>query len=72
MVDIIDPKLYGILNGIDMDHYDRRSDLLILPYQPSRISGKARCKGDSAAIRLNQESEWPLLASVARWSNRRD
>ena len=68
VVDIIDPKLYGILNGIDTDHYDPAHDPLI-PYHftVEDMSGKARCKREIQRLfGLNQESEWPLLASVAR------
>lgn len=68
VVDMVDNKLRGILNGIDMDHYDPRLDKR-LPYAFSveDMSGKALCK---AAIQvkfgLEQEAEFPLFCSVAR------
>lgn len=68
VVDIINPKLYGILNGIDTDHYDPSHDPLI-PYHftVDDLSGKALCKREIQRLfGLSQEPEWPLLASVAR------
>ena len=68
VVDIVDGKLYGILNGIDVDHYDPKRDPMI-PYRFSQedMSGKAKCKQEIQKIfGLAQEPEWPLLASVAR------
>lgn len=68
VVDLVDHKLYGILNGIDTDHYDPSHDPLI-PYHftPEDRSGKALCKREIQALfGLAQEPEWPLLASVAR------
>lgn len=68
VVDIVDPKLYGILNGIDTDHYDPSHDPLI-PYHftAQDRSGKAMCKREIQALfGLSQEAEWPLLCSVAR------
>ena len=68
VVDMVNNKLYGILNGIDVDHYDPTRDPLI-PYHftAHNLSGKAKCKREIQAIfGLAQEPEWPLLASVAR------
>ena len=68
VVDIINPKLYGILNGIDTDHYDPSHDPLI-PYHftSEDMSGKARCKREIQRLfGLDQQPEWPLLTSVAR------
>lgn len=68
VVDMIDHKLYGILNGIDEEHYDPSCDPLI-PYHftANDRSGKARCKAEIQKLfGLAQEPEWPLLASVAR------
>ena len=68
VMDMVERKTYGILNGIDMDHYDPSKDPRI-PYHFSvrSRSGKAKCK---AAIQrkfgLAEEKEWPLLCSVAR------
>lgn len=68
VVDMVDHKLYGILNGIDVAHYNPESDPLV-PYHFTieDRTGKARCKREIQRLfGLNQESEWPLLASVAR------
>ena len=68
VVDIVDGKLYGILNGIDVDHYDPAHDPMI-PYHftADDCSGKALCKREIQKIfGLSDEPEWPLLASVAR------
>jgi len=68
VVDIVDGKLYGILNGIDVDHYDPARDPMI-PYHftVDDMSGKAKCKREiQRRFGLTQEAEWPLLASVAR------
>ena len=68
VVDIVDGKLYGILNGIDVDHYDPSHDPMI-PYHftPDDRSGKVLCKREIQKIfGLSDEPEWPLLASVAR------
>ncbi len=68
IMDMVERKTYGILNGIDMSHYDPSID----PRIPCRFSvedrtGKEVCK---AAIQkkfgLAEEKEWPLLCSVAR------
>ena len=56
------------LNGIDVAHYNPESDPLV-PYHftVEDRTGKARCKREIQRLfGLNQESEWPLLASVAR------
>ena len=68
VVDMVDHKLYGILNGIDVVHYNPEIDPLI-PYKFSARdrSGKALCKREIQRIfGLAEEPEWPLLASVAR------
>ncbi|MFR6375462.1 MAG: glycogen/starch synthase [Oscillospiraceae bacterium] len=63
VVDMVDHKLYGILNGIDVAHYNPESDPLV-PYHFTieDRTGKARCKREIQRLfGLNQESEWPLL-----------
>ena len=68
VVDLVDGKLYGILNGIDVEHYNPAHDPLI-PYHftADDRSGKAKCKREIQRLfGLSQEPEWPLLASVAR------
>ncbi|MBQ7051314.1 MAG: glycogen/starch synthase, partial [Clostridia bacterium] len=68
VVDMVNNKLYGILNGIDCDHYDPARDPLI-PYHftAHNLGGKAKCKREiQRMFGLAEEPEWPLLASVAR------
>lgn len=68
VVDMVNHKLYGILNGIDVDHYNPAIDPLI-PYKfdARDRSGKALCKREiQRMFGLSEEPEWPLLASVAR------
>ena len=68
VIDIVDNKLYGILNGINVDHYDPSKDpLLIANFDTNDLVGKALCKHEIQRIfGLDEEIEWPLLASVAR------
>ena len=68
VMDIVERKTYGILNGIDMAHYDPAID----PRIPFRFSvkdrsGKARCKASiQRKFGIAEQREWPLLCSVAR------
>jgi len=68
VVDIVDAKTYGILNGIDMDHYDPMLDKRIpASFSLEDTSGKAICKKSiQEKFGLEQEERWPLLCSVAR------
>ena len=68
VADIVGGKLYGILNGIDMDRYDP-SKCPNIPAHFSRndISGKAQCKRRLQELfGLHQEARWPLLCCVSR------
>ena len=68
VVDIISGKMYGILNGIDMGHYDPRF-CPDIPANFSRedLSGKAECKRRlQEKFGILQEPRWPLLCCVAR------
>jgi len=68
VVDIVDAKLRGILNGIDMDHYDPSKDER-LPYNFSvnDMGGKAKCKKSiQEKFGLAPERRFPLFCSVAR------
>ena len=68
VADLIENKLYGILNGINMDHYDPRLDRRIpFAFSKEDMTGKAGCKASiQKKFGLIQEPKWPLLASVAR------
>lgn len=68
VADMVETKLYGILNGIDMDHYDPKLDKR-LPYSFSvkKMEGKAQCKKAlQEKFGLEQEPRFPLFCSVAR------
>ena len=68
VVDLVDNKLRGILNGIDMDHYDPRLDQR-LPYSfcVENMEGKVKCKASiQRKFGLEVEPEYPLFCSVAR------
>jgi len=66
--DIIEGKMYGILNGIDPAHYDPGKD----PRIPANFTvrnkrGKEKCKAYiQEQFGLRQERYWPLCAVVAR------
>ena len=66
--DLVESKMYGILNGIDPDHYDPAKD----PRIPANFtvmdkSGKETCKEYiQEAFGLRKEKSWPLFAVVAR------
>lgn len=68
VADAVEYKLYGVLNGINMDHYDPTKDEQIpFRFSVDDMSGKAKCKASiQEKFGLKQESHWPLLASVAR------
>ena len=68
VVDMVNNKLYGILNGIDMSHYDPTSDPRIAyHFTPNNLAGKAKCKREIQNIfGLSPEPGWPLLSVVAR------
>lgn len=68
VVDIIDGKLYGILNGIDTAHFDPATDPVIPAHFSAKdLSGKAKCKAEiQKRFGMKVEDEWPMLAAVAR------
>lgn len=68
VAEIVSKKMYGILNGIDMDLYDPKTDNRIAAnFDVDNMKGKAVCK---AAIQerfgLRVDKTVPVLASVAR------
>ncbi len=68
VADMIGTRLYGILNGIDMDLYDPRKDKR-LPHSFSvrNMKGKALCKQAlQAKFGLEESDHTPLFCSVAR------
>ena len=68
VVDMVDGKLYGILNGINMDRYDPSiAPNIAVNFNTEDMTGKGICKHKiQRMFGLDEELEWPLLASVAR------
>lgn len=66
--DMIESKMYGIINGIDPDHYDPgKDDRIPCNFTADDKSGKEKCKEYiQEAFGLRKEKEWPLFAVVAR------
>ena len=66
--DMIESKMYGILNGIDPAHYDPGKDPRIpCNFTPDDKSGKMVCKEYiQETFGLKKEKNWPLFAVVAR------
>lgn len=68
VANLVEYKLFGILNGIDMEHFDPANDPMI-PYHFSvdDMEGKAKCKASiQEKFGIAIEPNWPLLSSVAR------
>ncbi|MBR2824037.1 MAG: glycogen/starch synthase [Clostridia bacterium] len=65
---LVDNKLQGILNGIDMDHYDPKLDpRLPASFDEDHMEGKDVCKAELQKIfGLETESRFPLFSLVAR------
>ena len=68
VIEYVDGKLYGILNGIDEKKYDpRRGEGLPAAFSAMELNGKAVCKrAVQEKFGLRKEPEWPLVAIVAR------
>ena len=66
--DIVESKMYGILNGIDPDHYDPGKDQRIpANFTAKDKSGKEICKEYiQEQFKIKKERNWPLFAVVAR------
>ncbi len=61
-------RLHGIVNGLDVDHWNPATDLIIeSPYGPGKVAGKKRCK---AALQtqcgLDEQTDAPLLTLISR------
>ncbi|MBQ3116569.1 MAG: glycogen synthase GlgA [Clostridia bacterium] len=61
-------KLYGILNGIDIDYYNPETDkCLFSNYSASDLSGKAVCKAElQKMIGLPVREDVPIIAVISR------
>lgn len=65
---MVSNKMYGILNGIDMDLYDPKHDKRIAAnFDVDHMQGKKKCKEQiQKHFGLRVDSTTPVLASVAR------
>ena len=61
-------KIYGILNGIDLDYYNPETDkYLFKNYTKEDVSGKAICKAElQKMLNLPQREDVPILAVISR------
>ncbi len=61
-------KLYGILNGIDIDYYNPKTDkYLFKNYDEKDLSGKAVCKEElQKMLNLPVRSDVPIIAVISR------
>ena len=61
-------KLYGILNGIDIDYYNPETDkYLFANYNASDVSGKAACKAElQKMLNLPVRADVPIIAVISR------
>lgn len=68
VADLVGNKMYGILNGIDMDLYDPAHDKRIVAnFDADHMEGKAKCKAKiQEYFGLRPDPKAPVLASVAR------
>lgn len=66
--DLIEAKMYGILNGIDPDHYDPGKDKRIpCNFTADNKRGKEKCKEYiQEEFGIRKAKHWPLFAVVAR------
>ncbi|MBR4454974.1 MAG: glycogen/starch synthase [Solobacterium sp.] len=66
--DLVEAKMYGILNGIDPAHYDPGKDPRIpANFTAKNKKGKEKCKEYiQKEFGLKPEKNWPLFAVVAR------
>lgn len=68
IMNMCDWKLYGVLNGIDMERYDPSKDKLIVEnYSAEDLSGKAACKAAlQKELGLKVDPDIPVMAIVSR------
>lgn len=68
VADLVSNKMYGILNGIDMDLYDPKHDKRIIEnFDVENMQGKKACKKHiQEMFGLREDPTTPVLASVAR------
>ena len=73
VVDMVDHKLYGILNGIDVNDYDPSKDPQIYAnYDPYHLGGKETCKAElQKELGLTVDPTVPLVGIISRLSNQK-
>lgn len=66
-------QLSGIINGIDRDVFNPKSDPLIpARYDKGHLGGKAKCKAElQRSLGLNEEPSVPLLGMVSRMTEQK-
>jgi starch synthase len=65
--------LFGILNGVDYEHWDPANDTLIpATFSPADLSGKAACKaGLQERFGLEQRGDLPTFGIVSRFARQK-
>ena len=65
--------LFGILNGVDYEHWNPATDTLIpATYSPADLSGKSICKaGLQERFGLEQRADVPILGIVSRFAHQK-
>lgn len=68
VAELVGNKMYGILNGIDMDLYDPKTDKRIAAnFDVDNMEGKQKCKAKiQEMFGLRPDAATPVMASVAR------
>jgi len=68
VISMCEGKLHGVLNGIDAESYDPRSDAAIAQnYSETDLAGKAACKAAlQQELGLEQRADVPIVAMVTR------
>ena len=61
-------KLHGVLNGIDVERFDPRTDRsIVATYSPGKMAGKAKCKEQlQQTMGLQVKPDVPIVAMVTR------
>ncbi len=65
--------LFGILNGVDYEHWDPEKDALIpARYSPRSLAGKTTCKmALQKRMGLDPRADWPLFGIVSRFATQK-
>ncbi len=68
IIRMFEPKMHGIINGLDVDYFDPRKGDIPVPFSPDNIrEGKAANKAHlQEAMGLPKEKDVPLIAMITR------